>query len=85
VLQQETVFVTCNSEKSRHWFLHDLLPKQFQILVLDSIAGNLNKPTAKKAITKMWMLFSELDSTVDVSHWKFLANKPNDIPQQQND
>lgn len=85
LLQQDIVLVPCNSENSRHWFLLALLPKQFQILVLDSTAGSFIKPTAKKAITKMWMLLNELDATIDASHWKFIANKPTDIPQQQND
>lgn len=85
LLQQDIVLVPCNSENSQHWFLLALLPKQFQILVLDSMAGNFIKPTAKKAITKMWMLLNELDSTADASHWKFIANKSTDLPQQQND
>ena len=85
LLEQDIVLVPCNSENSQHWFLLVLLPTQFQILVLDSVAGNFIKPTAKKAITKMWMLLNELDSAIDASHWKFIANKPTDIPQQQND
>ena len=85
LLQQDIVIVPCNSENSQHWFLLALLPKQFQILVLDSTAGNFIKPTAKKAITKMWMLLNELDATLDAGHWKFIANKLTDIPQQQND
>ena len=64
LLQQDIVLVPCNSENSQHWFLLALLPKQFQILVLDTLAGNFIKPTAKKAITKMWMLLNELDATV---------------------
>jgi len=62
------------------------LPKQFQVLVLDSTARSFIKPTAKKAMWMwMWMLLDELDVTIDASHWKFIANKPTDIPQQQND
>ena len=85
LLQQDIVLVPCNTENSQHWFLLALLPKQFQILVLDSLAGNFIKPTAKRAITKMWMLLNELDATTDASHWNFIANKPTDLPQQQND
>jgi len=85
LLQQDIVLVPCNSGNSRHWFLLALLPKQFQILVLDSTAGSFIKPTSQNAIKKMWMLLNELDATLDASHWKFIANKPTDIPQQKND
>ena len=85
LLQQDIVIVPCNSENSQHWFLLALLPKQFQILVLDSTAGNFIKPTVKKSHQKMWMLLNELDATLDAIHWKCIANKPTDIPQQQND
>ena len=85
LMQQDIVLVPCYSEHSQHWFLLALMPKQFQILVLDSMAGNFIKPAAIKAITKMWMLANELDTTIDASQWKFITNKPIDIPQQQND
>ena len=85
LLQQDIVLVPCNSENGQHWFLLALLHKQFQILVLDGMTGNFIKPTAKRAITKMWMLLNELDSTIDPSHWKLIVNKPTDISQHQND
>ena len=73
---QDGALVPCNSGNGRHWFLLTLLPKQFQILVLDSTAGSFIKPTANNAITKMWMLLNELDATIDASHLKYIANKP---------
>lgn len=44
LMQQDIVLLPCNSEHSQHWFLLALMPKQFQILVLDSMAGNFIKP-----------------------------------------
>jgi len=37
-----------NSGNSRHWFLLALLPKQFQIPVLDSTAGSLYQANSQK-------------------------------------
>lgn len=85
LLQQDVVLVPCNPQGSQHWFLLAVLPNSHQILVLDSLAGEYVKPTAKKAINKMWMLLVELDSSIGDSHWNCYSNKPTDIPQQHND
>ena len=85
LLQQEFVLVPCNPAQCKHWFLMAILPKQHQILVLDSLAGTFIKPTAQGATLKMWNLLAEIDSSVVASDWSFLSNKPSDIPQQSND
>ena len=85
LLEQDVVLVPCNSQESKHWFLLTLLPKEQEIVVLDSMAGVFVKPSAKEAISKMWLLLEELDTSIDASDWNFYCNKPADIPQQQND
>lgn len=85
LLEQDVVLVPCNSQESKHWFLLTLLPKKKEIVVLDSMAGAFVKPSAKGAISKMWLLLEELDISINASDWNFYCNKPTDIPQQQND
>ena len=85
LLEQDVVLVPCNSQESKHWFLLTLLPKKQEIMVLDSMAGAFVKPSAKEAISKMWLLLEELDTSINASDWNFNCNKPTDIPQQHND
>lgn len=85
LMQQDIVLVPCNPLGTQHWFLLAVLPKDHEILVLDSLAGGFVKPTAKVTINKMWMLLAELDSSLDASQWNFYFNRPTDLPQQQND
>lgn len=85
LLAQDIILVPCNPGQSKHWFLIAVLPKQHQILVLDSLAGAFIKPSAKKAAIKMWNLLTEIDSTIEAREWNFFGNKPSDIPQQCND
>ena len=85
LLEQDIFLVPCNSQRSKHWFLLTLLPKEQEILVLDSMAGAFVKPSAKEAISKMWMLLGELDTKINPSDWNIFCNKPRDIPQQQDD
>ena len=70
LMQQDIVLVPCNPLGTQHWFLLAVLPKDHEILVLDSLAGGFVKPTAKVTINKMWMLLAELDSSLDASQWK---------------
>lgn len=71
---------------STSWFLLAVLPKEKQIIVLDSKAGNHVKPTAldHEALTKMMLLLEELDSSLDLDNWCFMVNKKEDVPQQKN-
>ena len=82
LLQQDYVFVPWNT--ASHWVLVAALPKQKHILVLDSLAIDSTKPSARKAIDKMWMLLSMEDSSLDASEWGFYTNTPHHIPQQDN-
>lgn len=75
LMQQDVVLVPCNPQGSQHWFLLAVLPKGHQILVLDSLAGQFVKPTAKRAISKMWMLLLELDSSIGDHQWNCYSNK----------
>ena len=84
-MHQDLLLVPCNPRGSQHWFLLAVVPKKHQILVLDSLAGEFVKPTAKRAVAKMWMLLEELDRNISVNQWSCYSNKPMDIPQQQND
>lgn len=84
-MQQDLLLVPCNPRGSQHWFLLVVVPKNHQILVLDSLAVEFVKPTALRAVAKMWMLFEELDSNISVNQWSCYFNKPMNIPQQQND
>ena len=82
LLQQDYVFVPwCISA---HWVLAAVLPKQKQILVLDSLAIDSTKPSAQKGIEKMWRLLSMEDSSLDCGKWGFFTNNHHDIPQQDN-
>ena len=82
--EQDAVLVPCNPGLSKHWFLLVVLPKEKRVLVLDSKAGSFTKPSAENATAKMWKLLQQVDSSLDVKHWCFLANAPKDIPQQEN-
>ena len=85
MMQQFIVLIPCNPLGTQHWFLLAVLPKNHEILVLDSLAGGFVKPTAKITVNKMWTLLAELDSSLDASQWNFYFNRPTDLPQQQND
>ena len=78
LLEQDVFLVPCNTQESKHWFLLAVLPKEQEIMVLDSMAGAFVKPSAKEAISKMWMLLEELDPSIKASEWNVY------IPQQQN-
>jgi len=82
LLQQDCVFVPWYT--AGHWVLVATLPKRKTILVLDSLAIETTKPSANKAIDKMWKLLSMEDCSLDASEWGFYTNRPHDIPQQDN-
>ena len=84
LMEQDVVLVPCNPGQSKHWFLLVVLPKEKQVLVLDSKAGSFTKPSTENAIAKMWKLLQQVDSSLDVKQWCFLTNTPMDIPQQEN-
>ncbi|KAK3742383.1 hypothetical protein QZH41_002602 [Actinostola sp. cb2023] len=84
LMEQDVVLVPCNPGQSKHWFLLVVLPKEKEILVLDSLAGSFTKPSAENAIQKMWKLLEDVDSSLDKKQWRFYTNTPKDIPQQLN-
>ena len=45
-MEQDIVLVPCNPGQSKHWFLLVVLPKEKQILVLDSMAASFTKSSA---------------------------------------
>ena len=85
ILNQDLVFVPCNSGNSRHWFLLVVQPPLQRAFVLDSIPVSFVKPTAYQAIKKVTKLLKEIDDNVKVEEWSFYTNKPGDIPSQPND
>ena len=46
LMEQDIVLVPCNPGQSKHWFLLVALPKEKQILVLDSMAASFTKSSA---------------------------------------
>ncbi|KAL9958512.1 hypothetical protein ACROYT_G035538 [Oculina patagonica] len=85
ILNQDLVFVPCNSGNSHHWFLLVVQPPQQRVLVLDSMPGSFIKPTAYQAIQKVTKLLKEIDGHIAVEEWSFYTNRPGDIPSQRND
>lgn len=45
LMEQDCILIPCNSGRSEHWFLLAVLPKEKQMLVLDSMAGSFTKPS----------------------------------------
>lgn len=84
LMNQNVVLVPGNPGNSKHWFLLAVLPKEKELLVLDSKAGSFTKPTTVNAIFKMRKLLQQLDSSVHVNQWCFTTNTSMDIPQQGN-
>lgn len=84
LMEQDFVLVPCNPDQSQYWFLLAVLPKQRQMLILDSKAGAFTKPTAQNTIEKMWRLLLEVDNSLEANQWHFYSNTPADIPQQHN-
>lgn len=84
LMNQDVVLVPCNPGNSKHWFLLVVLPKEKELLVLDSKAGSFTKPTTVNVISKMWKLLQQLDSSLHVNQWCFTTNTSMDIPQQGN-
>ena len=85
LLKQELIIVPCNPANSAHWYLLVAFLQIRVIAVLDSLAGDFVKPTAEVSIKKMWLLLKMFDSTLDEKEWQFVVNKPEDLPQQDND
>ena len=84
LMEQDIVLVPCNPGLSKHWFLLVVLPKEKQILVLDSKAAPFTKPSTVNAVAKMWRILQEIDNRIDANRWLFATNTPKDVPQQQN-
>ena len=51
IAEQDQILIPCNPTNSKHWFLLSVLPKKL-VIVLDSIAGGIWKPTTQKATSK---------------------------------
>jgi hypothetical protein len=84
LLEQDVIIVPCCPVSSEHWFLLVVLPKEKLMIALDSLAGKCVKPPAEAAMQKMWVILKKTDPNLDTSIWKFVANMPEDIPQQAN-
>jgi len=84
LLQQDVVLFPCNNGQSKHWFLGVVLPKERCIIVLDSLPGPHVKPCATRRVEKMISFLQLADQSVDIKNWSFYANKPCEIPQQEN-
>lgn len=41
-----------------------VLPREKQILVLDSKVGSLTKPSTEDAVVKMWKILQEIDNNM---------------------
>ncbi|KAK3737854.1 hypothetical protein QZH41_015781 [Actinostola sp. cb2023] len=82
--QQDVVLFPCNNGQSKHWFLGVVLPKERCIIVLDSLPGPHVKPCATRRVEKMISFLQLADQSVDIKNWSFYANKPCEIPQQEN-
>ena len=79
----DLVFVPCNTLQTEHWFSLVVMPKQNQVLALDSMAGDFLKPTVNHALCKMAFFLTDLES-IDLSEWRFFSNRKEDLPQQPN-
>ena len=86
LMTKDYVLVQCNPMTSRHWFLLAALPKQKQIVIMDSLQGFSVKPTQKVAVRKMWKLLKEIDPSLDdeTTEWNFVSNANGQLPQQEN-
>ena len=84
LMGQDIVLVPCTPGLSKHWFLLVVLPKEKQILVLDSKAASFTKPSTVNAVAKMWRILQEIGNPIDANSWLFATNTPKDFPQQQN-
>lgn len=86
LMTQDYVLVPCNTVNSKHWFLLAALPKQKQIVIMDSLQGSSVKPTHKVAVRKMWKLLKEIDPSLDdeTTEWSFVSNANGQLPQQEN-
>lgn len=87
LMKQDYVLVPCNPGTSRHWFLLVVIPKQKEIIVLDSLLqGSGVKPTHERAVCKMWSLLEELSPSLgkEIKQWSFFSGQQHEVPQQQN-
>ena len=87
LMTKDYVLVPCNPMESRHWFLLAALPKQKQIVIMDSLQGSSVKPTQEVAVQKIWKLLKEIDISLDdeTTEWNFVSNANGQLPQQENE
>ena len=72
------------SREGGNLHLTGTVPKEKCVPFLDSKTGDFVKPTAHHNLAKMGSLLKELDSSLDLDQWRFIANKQDAIPQQSN-
>ena len=84
LMGQDIVLVPCKPGLSKHWFLLLVLPKEKQILVLDSKAASFTKPSTVNAVANMWRMPQEIDNPIDANRWLFATNTPKDVLRQKN-
>ena len=61
-----------------------VLPREKQILVLDSKVGSLTKPPTEDAVVKMWKILQEIDNNMGAKQWLFATNTQKDVLQPKN-
>ena len=61
-----------------------VLPREKQILVLDSKVGSLTKPSTEDAVVKMWKILQEIDNNMGAKQWLFATNTQKDVLQPKN-
>ena len=85
---QDLIVVPCNTNPthSEHWFLLAALPKKkiYLVIVLDSLAGDIVKPTTHNALNKMGSVLLNVDPSCNLEKWNFIYNFKHNIPQQDN-
>ena len=61
-----------------------VLPREKQILVLDSMVGSLTKPSTEDAVVKMCKILQEIDNNMGAKQWLFATNTQKDVLQPKN-
>ncbi|PFX25190.1 Retrovirus-related Pol polyprotein from transposon 17.6 [Stylophora pistillata] len=85
LLQQDIILIPCNSG-GRHWVLCAILCKEKSVIVLDSLSGEIVKPSTQDILSKVITMLRFNNSTTDFQQeeWSLYVNMCKEIPQQQN-
>lgn len=85
LLQQDIILIPCNSG-GRHWVLCAILCKERSVIVIDSLSGEIVKPSTQDILSKVITMLRFTNSTTDFQQeeWSLYVNMCKEIPQQQN-